>query len=178
MIVRTAGPMMIGVKAQTWSLIASPLGLSSRGRQGRSARGCRNSMPNGHGTKAVGRCHASGTHECPGQGHRGAIGRKRAAPVPVLWNERGPFLCLILNLTHRSSSVDIHAAVKLAAVLVLAEEGKECRETASPARPLFRLIVRGVQPSVAISTSMSRQFSGANRSMSTLDHVASPTAQG
>jgi hypothetical protein len=35
----------------------------------------------------------------------GARAQVEAAPVPVLWNERGPVLCLILSLTHRSSSV-------------------------------------------------------------------------
>jgi hypothetical protein len=45
------------------------------------------------------------THQRPGQGDWSAIGKKGAAPVPVLRNERGPFLCLILSLTHRSSSV-------------------------------------------------------------------------
>jgi hypothetical protein len=41
----------------------------------------------------------------PAKGTGAQSGEKGAAPVPVLWNERGPFLCLILSLTHRSSSV-------------------------------------------------------------------------
>jgi hypothetical protein len=41
----------------------------------------------------------------PAKGTGAQSGEKGAAPVPVLWNERGPFLCLILSLTQRSSSV-------------------------------------------------------------------------